>query len=88
VSGWRRAGDSERYGSAGHPQAGVPVSAAIEAVGLTKRFGGRRAVDAVWAGLAISTRATDTRVAYQLSVLTSLPPVAVTALMSFTGTRS
>lgn len=38
---------------------------------------------AIWAGLAISTRATDTRVAYQLSVLSSLPPVAVTALMSF-----
>jgi ABC-type Na+ efflux pump permease subunit len=38
---------------------------------------------AIWAGLAISTRATDTRVAYQLSVLSSLPPVAVAALMSF-----
>ena len=38
---------------------------------------------AIWAGLAISTRATDTRVAQQLSVLSSLPPVAVTALMSF-----
>jgi ABC-type Na+ efflux pump permease subunit len=38
---------------------------------------------AIWAGLAISTRATDTRVAQQLSVLSSLPPVAVAALMSF-----
>jgi len=38
---------------------------------------------AIWAGVAISTRATDTRVAYQLSVLSVLPPVAVTALMSF-----
>lgn len=38
---------------------------------------------AIWAGLAISTRVSDTRVAQQLSVLGSLPPVAVAALMSF-----
>jgi ABC-2 type transport system permease protein len=38
---------------------------------------------AIWAGLAISTRASDTRVAYQLSTLSSLPPVVVAALMSF-----
>jgi len=38
---------------------------------------------AIWVGLAISARATDTRVAQQLSILASLPPVAVTALMSF-----
>jgi len=38
---------------------------------------------AIWAGLAISTRVTDTRVAQQLSVLGSLPPVALGALMSF-----
>jgi ABC-type Na+ efflux pump permease subunit len=38
---------------------------------------------AIWVGLAISTRATDTRVAQQLSVLSSLPPVALAALMSF-----
>jgi ABC-type transport system involved in multi-copper enzyme maturation permease subunit len=38
---------------------------------------------AIWVGLAISGRATDTRVAQQLSILASLPPVAVTALMSF-----
>lgn len=38
---------------------------------------------AIWAGMAISTRATDTRVAYQLSILSSLPPVAITALLSF-----
>jgi ABC-type Na+ efflux pump permease subunit len=38
---------------------------------------------AIWAGLAISARATDTRVAQQLSTLASLPPVAVAALMSF-----
>ncbi|MGH3166504.1 MAG: ABC transporter permease subunit [Trebonia sp.] len=38
---------------------------------------------AIWVGLAISARATDTRVAQQLSVLGSLPPVAVAALMSF-----
>jgi ABC-type transport system involved in multi-copper enzyme maturation permease subunit len=38
---------------------------------------------AIWAGLAISTRASDTRVAQQLSVLASLPPVALAALMSF-----
>jgi len=37
----------------------------------------------VWAGLAISTRVTDTRVAQQLSILGSLPPVALAALMSF-----
>ena len=38
---------------------------------------------AIWVGLAISARATDTRVAQQLSVLGSLPPVALAALMSF-----
>jgi ABC-type Na+ efflux pump permease subunit len=38
---------------------------------------------AIWAGMAISTRATDTRVAYQLSALSSLPPVAIAALLSF-----
>ena len=38
---------------------------------------------AIWVGLAISTRVTDTRVAQQLVVLGSLPPVALAALMSF-----
>ena len=38
---------------------------------------------AIWVGLAISTRVSDTRVAQQLSVLGSLPPLALSALMSF-----
>jgi ABC-type transport system involved in multi-copper enzyme maturation permease subunit len=38
---------------------------------------------AIWVGLAISARTTDTRVAQQLATLASLPPVAITALMSF-----
>ncbi|MDH6117934.1 ABC transporter permease subunit [Kitasatospora sp. GAS204B] len=38
---------------------------------------------AVWVGIAVSTKANDTRVAQQLSTLASLPPVAVIALMSF-----
>jgi ABC-2 type transport system permease protein len=38
---------------------------------------------AIWAGLAISARVSDTRVAQQLAVLGSLPPVALAALMSF-----
>jgi hypothetical protein len=38
---------------------------------------------ATWAGLAVSTRVSDTRVAQQLSVLGSLPPVVLAALMSF-----
>jgi ABC-type Na+ efflux pump permease subunit len=38
---------------------------------------------AIWVGLAISARATDTRVAQQLATLASLPPVAIAALMSF-----
>ena len=38
---------------------------------------------AIWVGLAISTRVSDTRVAQQLSVLGSLPPLALAALMSF-----
>jgi ABC-type Na+ efflux pump permease subunit len=38
---------------------------------------------AIWAGLAISARATETRVAQQLSLLASLPPLALTAMMSF-----
>jgi len=38
---------------------------------------------AIWIGLAISARATDTRVAQQLGTLVSLPPLAVAALFSF-----
>lgn len=38
---------------------------------------------AIWAGIAISTRASDVRVAQQLGVLASLPPLVVTALMAF-----
>jgi len=38
---------------------------------------------AIWAGLAISARVSDTRVAQQLAVLGSLPPVALAALMQF-----
>ena len=37
----------------------------------------------IWVGIAISTRASDVRVAQQLAVLGSLPPVAVTSLMGF-----
>lgn len=37
----------------------------------------------IWVGIAISTRASDMRVAQQLSILASLPPLAVVALMSF-----
>jgi ABC-type transport system involved in multi-copper enzyme maturation permease subunit len=38
---------------------------------------------AIWVGLAISARVSDTRVAQQLAVLGSLPPVLLAALMSF-----
>jgi ABC-2 type transport system permease protein len=38
---------------------------------------------AIWTCLAISARASDIRVAQQLGILGSLPPVALTALMSF-----
>jgi ABC-type Na+ efflux pump permease subunit len=38
---------------------------------------------AIWVGLAISARASDTRVAQQLTVLSSLPPLGLIALMSF-----
>ena len=38
---------------------------------------------AVWVGLAISARASETRVAQQLAPLAALPPTAVTALFSF-----
>jgi ABC-type Na+ efflux pump permease subunit len=37
----------------------------------------------IWVGLAISARATDTRVAQQLATLASLPPVGIAALLSF-----
>lgn len=37
----------------------------------------------IWAGIAVSTRANDVRVAQQLSTLASLPPLAVTSLMGF-----
>jgi ABC-type transport system involved in multi-copper enzyme maturation permease subunit len=36
----------------------------------------------IWAGIAISSRASDVRVAQQLSVLVSLPPLAIVALVS------
>ena len=38
---------------------------------------------AIWAGIAISIRSSDVRVAQQLGLLASLPPVAVTSLMTF-----
>ena len=38
---------------------------------------------AIWIGIAISTRAGDVRVAQQLTVLGSLPPLALTSLMGF-----
>ena len=38
---------------------------------------------AIWVGLAISSKVTETRVAQQLSVLGSLPPLALISLMSF-----
>ncbi|HEY3871776.1 MAG TPA: ABC transporter permease subunit [Actinocrinis sp.] len=41
----------------------------------------------IWAGIGISTRASDMRVAQQLSVLVSAPPLAVAALMSFNVIR-
>jgi ABC-type transport system involved in multi-copper enzyme maturation permease subunit len=38
---------------------------------------------AIWVGLSVSSLVSDTRVAQQLSVLGSLPPMALIALMSF-----
>ena len=38
---------------------------------------------AIWVGLAISSKASDIRVAQQLGTLASLPPIALTLLMSF-----
>jgi len=37
----------------------------------------------IWVGIAISARSTDVRTAQQLGTLASLPPLAVTALLSF-----
>ncbi len=37
----------------------------------------------IWAGIAISSRVTDVRVAQQLGTLVSLPPLAVASLMGF-----
>jgi ABC-2 type transport system permease protein len=37
---------------------------------------------AIWIGMAVSARSSDVRVAQQLGMLASLPPLAVTALMS------
>ena len=41
------------------------------------------AAGAIWIGLAISSKVSETRVAQQLSVLGSLPPLALISLMSF-----
>jgi hypothetical protein len=37
----------------------------------------------IWIGIGISTRASDIRVAQQLGTLSSIPPLAVVALVSF-----
>ena len=37
---------------------------------------------AIWVGIAVSTRSTDVRVAQQLSVLGSFPPLVIVALLS------
>lgn len=37
----------------------------------------------IWVGMAVSTRSSDVRVAQQLGVLASLPPVLVTVLIAF-----
>ena len=37
----------------------------------------------IWVGIAISARSSDVRVAQQLSVLASLPPLGIVALMQF-----
>lgn len=37
----------------------------------------------IWVGIAVSTRASDPRIASQLSLLASLPTVAVTSLIAF-----
>jgi ABC-2 type transport system permease protein len=37
---------------------------------------------AIWVGIAVSTRSTDVRVAQQLSVLCSVPPLVIVALMA------
>jgi ABC-type Na+ efflux pump permease subunit len=37
----------------------------------------------IWVGIAISTRMSDVRAAQQLTVLASLPPVGIVALMNF-----
>ncbi len=37
----------------------------------------------IWVGIAISARSSDIRIAQQLSVLASLPPLAIIALMQF-----
>lgn len=37
----------------------------------------------IWVGIAISARSSDVRVAQQLSVFASLPPLAIVALMTF-----
>jgi ABC-type Na+ efflux pump permease subunit len=37
---------------------------------------------AIWVGIAVSARSTDVRAAQQLSMLASLPPLAILALMS------
>jgi hypothetical protein len=41
------------------------------------------ASSAIWVGIATSVRARDVRVAQQIATFAGLPPVAVTALMSF-----
>ena len=38
---------------------------------------------AIWVGIAVSSRVSETRVAQQLSTLASLPPLALVAMMSF-----
>lgn len=68
--------------------AGIPVGPASAAqirqrISIMPESSGLYQRLTVTESLAISARATDTRVAQQLSILASLPPVALAALMSF-----
>jgi ABC-2 type transport system permease protein len=65
-------------------QAGV-ASALIQGPDLLAQvlFTPLLAAWSIWVGIAVSTRATDVRVAQQLGVLASLPPVFVVVLIAF-----
>jgi hypothetical protein len=79
-----RAGRDEARPSRARVRSGQPCEGPVTPQPATHAAGGAELIAgwAIWVGIAVSTRSTDVRVAQQLSVLGSFPPLIIVALMS------